>query len=301
MSLDEFDFVAAQPRVLDVAAYVSAEEQTHGVRIEPCEPVVGARVRGLRVQAGQPIEPAVAALLRRKLLERGFLVFEPGTVDVEGFVQLVSLFGEVRHYGGPFTPAPGEHPLLNTIDSRTKLTRMNYIWHVDGGYKPNPPKMTALLARAVPRHGGDTLFANAVAAYDLLDPPFAAYLETLSAFHSPETVGHLQLSYRDPATLAAQRAKHAPVEAPVIRVHPETGRKQIFANESYTLRIAGVSRIVSQNLLNILFDLMKAPEVQARVRWEQGAALIWDNRSVQHRGVDDFGDGERVLYRAIVD
>ncbi len=294
------DLSTVQPRVLDVSHYYSPAETFDGIRVSPYKPVLGARVEGLRLKKGQALPDTTVAYLRRKLLDRGFLYFEPGTVDVDGFVDLVQLFGEARFYGGPYTPPPEGHKLLNTIDSKIKKTNMNFIWHVDGGYYPDPPKMTALFATAVPEYGGDTLFSNAVAAYDLLDPLFAQYLETLTAVHSGDTVGHLPLSYHaDPEGLAAQRAKYPPRDTPVIRVHPETGRKQVFVNESYTFAIRGVTRAVSQNLLNILFDLIKSPELHARVSWEQGAVVIWDNRSVQHCGVNDYsGGGRRALYRA---
>ncbi|MCD9032672.1 TauD/TfdA family dioxygenase [Luteimonas sp. Y-2-2-4F] len=293
------DLAAAQPRVLDIAAYAAQEERLAGVRIAPIEPILGARVTGLRLRAGERVPEPLAATLRRKLLERGFLVFEPGTVDAEAFVDLVSVFGDVQYSGGPYTPAPQDNRLVNTIDSSIKKTHMNYIWHVDGGYRHHSPKMTALFGHTVPEAGGDTLFANAVAAYDLLDPLFARYIETLTAVQSAESVGHLTLQYHDPDELARQRGLNPPIETPVIRVHPETGGKQVFVNESYTLRIKAVTRAVSQNLLNILFDLIKSPEIQVRFRWEQGAVLIWDNRTVQHRGVHDYS-GRRVLYRAIV-
>jgi len=148
--------------------------------------------------------------------------------------------------------------------------------------------------------GGDTVFANAAAAYDLLDPQFAAYIETLTAVHDVETQGFLTLAYHDLSKRAAEREKYPPIEVPLVRVHPETGRKQIFANELYTHRVLGVTRRTSQALLDILFDALSAPEVQARHRWHDGTALIWDNRTVHHRGVNDFGKGRRVLHRALV-
>lgn len=299
MSSTAVDMVAAQPRVLDITSYAASAEQVDGVRLVPYEPSLGLRVEGLRPTPERPVPEHTAALLRQKLYERGFLVFEPGTVPVEGFVDLIGLFGAVQYYGGPFTPAAKENGLINTIDSKIKKTNMNFIWHIDGVFRDNPPKMTALFGHTVPEYGGDTLFANATAAYDLLDPQFAAYLETLTQIQSAETVGHLPLSYQDPEELARQRASTPPVEAPVIRVHPETGAKQIFVNESYTLRIKGLSRSISDSLLRLLFDLIKEPELQARFRWEQGSVLIWDNRTVQHRGINDY-HGHRVLYRAIV-
>lgn len=299
MSNLAINLTAAQQRVLDVASYVAAEERHGEVRAQPYAPVVGATIRGLRI-GSEPVSDAVKAFLNEQLLKRGFLVFEPGTVSGERFVELVRLFGEPKYTGTPYTPEARESALINTIDSKVKETRMNFIWHIDQGFKPTPPRFTALFGRNVPPYGGDTIFANATAAYDLLDPLFAQYLETLTAVHWVETQGFLSLAYHDAEALAQQHRDNLPVEAPVIRVHPETGLKQIFVNELYTLRIKGLSRIASQNILNILFDLVKSPEIEARVKWEEGSAVIWDNRTVQHRGVGDYGSGHRVLHRAII-
>ncbi|MFG1431172.1 TauD/TfdA family dioxygenase [Xanthobacter sp. V2C-8] len=291
---------SVQAKVLSIADYRGEREAFRDVVVEPYSPVVGARVRGLDLSASGAQEPALAQFLHDRLVRYGFLFFEPGVVRVEEFGRLVGLFGSARFAGTPYTLAARENADINTIDSSVKKTRMNLIWHVDQAFVPDPPRFTALFGKNAPPAGGDTLFANATAAYDLLDPQFARYLESLTAVHDVETQGFLSLAYQDPQALAAQRAKYPPVEAPVIRVHPDTGRKQIFVSELYTQRILGVPRTVSDHLLQILFDYVKSPDVQTRVAWQEGAAVIWDNRVVQHRGVGDYGDGLRVLYRAIV-
>jgi taurine dioxygenase len=89
-----------------------------------------------------------------------------------------------------------------------------------------------------------------------------------------------------------------PFEMPLVRIHPVTGRKWIAVNESYAAYIKGVSRVTSQNLLGILFDMIKSPEATVRFTWTQGALAIWDNRVVQHKGIKDYGGGRRILYRA---
>ncbi|WP_454720806.1 MULTISPECIES: TauD/TfdA dioxygenase family protein [Cupriavidus] len=289
-----------QSKVLDMRLYHGQPATFEGVTLTPYSATVGARVTGLRIGAGAAPGPALRRFLYDGILRHGFLSFAPGTVALEDFEQLVALFGTPKLMNTPYTPETGKDGQLNAIDSSIKKTRMNYIWHMDQVFQPKPPPFTALFAQAAPKVGGDTLFANATAAYDLLDPLFAAYLETLSAVHDVEAQGFLTLAYHDLAQRAAQREKHPPIEVPLVRTHPETGRKQIFANELYTQRVLGVTRRTSQALLDILFDALGAPEVQTRHRWEDGAALIWDNRTVQHRGVADFGQGRRVLHRALV-
>jgi len=289
-----------QSRVLDMRRYHGAPATFEGVTLTPYSATVGARVTGLRIGPHAGPGAALRRFLYDGILRHGFLSFAPGTVALEDFEQLVALFGTPKLMNTPYTPETGKDGQLNAIDSSIKKTRMNYIWHMDQVFQPTPPPFTALFAQAAPQVGGDTLFANATAAYDLLDPLFAAYLETLSAVHDVEAQGFLTLAYHDLAQRAAQREKHPPIEVPLVRTHPETGRKQIFANELYTQRILGVTRRTSQALLDVLFDALGAPEVQTRHRWEDGTALIWDNRTVQHRGVADFGQGRRVLHRALV-
>ncbi|MFG1480029.1 TauD/TfdA family dioxygenase [Xanthobacter sp. V4C-4] len=291
---------SAQAKVLSIADYRGERETFGSAVVEPYSPVVGAHVRGLRITAASGHDQKLAQFLHDRLVRYGFLHFEPGTVSAEDFGHLVALFGHAKYSGTPYTPAATENADVNTIDSAVKKTRMNLIWHIDQAFVPEPPRFTALFGKAAPPAGGDTLFSNAVAAHDLLDPLLARYLESLTAVHDVETQGFLTLAYQDPQALAAQRAKYPAIEAPVIRVHPDTGRKQIFVSELYTQRILGVPRTVSDHLLQILFDYVKSPDVQARVAWQEGAVVIWDNRIVQHRGVGDYGDGRRVLYRAIV-
>ncbi|MBS7813603.1 TauD/TfdA dioxygenase family protein [Roseococcus pinisoli] len=286
-------------RVLDVAPWRKGAEQVGDVRLIPHSPVLGARVEGFRV--AHLADAAVRQFLYDQLLNRGFLVFAPGSFAAADFVEVVKLFGSPQYLGTPHTPKSQVNRAMNTIDSRTKKTRANYIWHIDQAFQPEPTRFTALYGEVVPEAGGDTIFANAAAAYDLLDPLLATYLETLTAIQSFDAQGFLTYAYgHDAELLARQRAANPPIETPVIKTHPETGRKQIFVSELYTTRIVGVSPIASQALLSLLFDVIKSPEIQTRFRWEEGAAVIWDNRLVQHRGVGDFGTQHRLLHRAVV-
>ena len=266
-------------------------------KIVPWQPALGAIVSGLVYDNG-PVPAPLQTRLRQALHGYGVLIFEPGTVTALDFTRFVRVFGEPVPYSGPHTPTAPDNPAATVVDSRNDLRLRNHIWHIDGTFRSNAPKITALFGHTIPGHGGDTLFSNATLAYDLLDPLLAAYLDTLTAVNSADATGHLAERYLDPEAQARERARMPPYEHPVIRVHPETGRKQIFVSESYTAYIKGVSRTVSQSLLAILFEAIKAPEVQARYGWTPGALVVWDNRVVQHRGIKDYGSDHRLLYRA---
>jgi taurine dioxygenase len=267
--------------------------------IGPWKPALGAVVRGLRYEPGR-LSPQVQAQLRNALLEYGALIFEPGTVDPQTFTDLIGEFGPISLYAGPKTPTASDSQGANIVDSSNKRQARNFLWHIDQAFRTAPPSLTALYGHVVPEFGGDTLFSNAVMAWERLDTNFVAYLETLTAVHYWDATGHIADRFDDLDEAGRQRAVNAPIETPLFRVHPQTGRKQLFVNESYTTYIKNVSRTTSQHLLGILFEALKEPEVEARLTWERGASILWDNRVVQHRGVGDFRNQNRVFYRACV-
>ncbi|MGI4903020.1 MAG: TauD/TfdA dioxygenase family protein, partial [Janthinobacterium lividum] len=299
-TLEDNKFELLQERQLPASSYVPESQSHGGITVKRYSPVVGATVHGFRLTATSGTESGVKEFLHNNLVQYGFLAFEPGSVAPQDFAYLVDLFGRAEYTGTPHTPVAEESANINTIDSEVKKTRMNFIWHIDQAFRKEPPRFTALFGKKVPPFGGDTVFANATAAYDLLDPLFAQYLETLWVVQDVETQGFLTLAYQDQQQLAAQKAKNPWIKTPLIKTHPETGRKQIYVNELYTQRILGLSRVASQNILGLLFDLIKTPDVWTRFQWQQGTALIWDNRVVQHRGVGDYAGGHRILLRAVV-
>ena len=277
----------------------SGEAAAGGVTIAPWQPAHGAVVSGY-VYDGVEVPSAIQVKLRDALLRHGALLFEPGVVTAANFTKFVGIFGEVVLYAGPHSTTAPENSDANVVDSLRDDRLRNHVWHIDGTFRKSPPSYTALFGKTIPEEGGNTVFSHAVAAYESFDPLFRAYLDTLIVVNSGDATGHLGERYDDPEELARERAKLPPFEEHVIRVHPQTGRKQIYVNESYTVYIKGVSRIVSQNLLGILFDAVKDPQFQARHTWKPGQLLVWDNRVVQHRAIKDYGTARRVLYRASI-
>lgn len=268
-----------------------------GVRVTPLKPAVGARISGFRFN-GRPLEDSFRSALRNVLQSRGLVVFEPGTVTVQSLTQFAGFLGEFYHYAGPHTPRAPENPEATMIDSMKDKNLRNHIWHADGGFLPDAPAFTALFAQQIPEFGGDTVFSNAAWVYEKLDPLLASYMETLTVIQSADATGHITDRYLDPEEAKQARMRMPPFEMPLIRVHPVTGCKWVAVNESYVAYIKGVSRVTSQNLLGILFDMIKSPEATVRLEWQQGMLAIWDNRVVQHKGIKDYGGGRRIFYRA---
>jgi taurine dioxygenase len=268
-----------------------------GVRVGQIQPSVGSTVSGFRFD-GRALTEEFRSLLRDLLHNRGLVVFEPGTVTAENFTAFAGFLGEFFSYAGPHTPRAPENPDATMIDSTRDKHLRNHIWHADGGFRPDAPAFTALFAHRLPDHGGDTIFSNVAWVYEQIDPLFAAYLDSLTVIQSADATGHISERYLDPNEAAEARLKMPPFEMPLVRKHPATGRKWIAVNESYVSYIKGLSRVASQNILGILFDMIKSPEATARYSWTEGALAIWDNRVVQHKGIKDYGGSRRILYRA---
>ncbi len=268
-----------------------------GVRVNQIKPSIGSYVSGFRFN-GDAVSEGFRLAMRELLHNRGIVIFEPGTVTAENFTKFAGFLGEFFNYAGPHTPRAPENADATMIDSLKDKNLRNHIWHADGGFRADAPAFTALFGKQIPEFGGDTMFANAAWVYEQLDPLFAKYLESLTVIQSPDATGHITDRYDDPEKATEARVRMPPFAMPLIRVHPESGRKWVGVNESYVGYIRGVSRVHSQNILGILFDMIKAPEATCRIEWQQGALAVWDNRVVQHKGIKDYGSGQRrILYR----
>jgi len=268
-----------------------------GASVSPIKESVGSYISGYRFD-GDSISENFRAKMRDLLHNRGLVVFEPGTVTAENFTRFGGFLGEFFDYAGPHTPRAPDNSDATVISAEKDSHLRNHVWHADGGFRADAPAFTALFGKAVPKNGGDTMYSNANYVYESFDPLFAQYLDSLQVIQSPDATGHITDRYLDPEEAAQARQRMPPFELPLVRVHPVTGRKWIAINESYVCYIKGVSRVHSQNILGILFDIIKSPEATCRFEWQEGALAVWDNRVVQHRAVKDYsGDATRLLYR----
>ena len=304
--------VADQPgTVPSTTAAVSNDAST--VQLQRYQPLIGAVVSG--IDLSRPIADGDRQRLAQALVEHGVLFFRQQTLTPAQHLALARVFGEpirknvyipsVDGFPDIEVIAHGEHSTSGSTDN----------WHVDVSWQVNPPKATVLQIQEVPAGGGgDTVWSSSAAAYDLLDPDLARYLEKLTALNTflaapkkPHLSDFLSGYERDDgrqetAAEGLERIRDAslrfpPIEVPVIKRHPESGRKVIFVNEAHTSHLLGVSKVASQHLLGLLYDLIKTPEVQARWAWQPGDIAIWDNRQVQHYAARDYGQARRRIHR----
>jgi taurine dioxygenase len=296
-----------------MTASASSIQAVHGPQgaasftVKRFRPRIGALISDLDL--AQPLDDAARAHLRKAILEHGVLFFRDQKLSPVRFHEIARIFGE-PYKQNAYNPSLEGHPEIELLENSDKRQQKADVWHADVTWQPNPPKATILYAQDLPAEGGDTVWSSTAGAYDLLDPKLAAYLETLTAVNSFE-VSRLQqyllgeYGGRFPKDggalrLADARAKHPPVEVPVIATHPETGRKVVNVNEGHTSHLKDVSRVAGQSLLTLLFDLVKTPEIQARFHWKPGSLAVWDNRQVQHYGTNDYGTELRRLIRLTI-
>ena len=214
-----------------------------------------------------------------------------------------------RQLGEP-TPAhpviPGHPDFPEILEQDGAKGGRNARWHTDVTFVPRPPAASVLVGDATPTFGGATMFADTRTAYESLAEPLRRMLDRLEAVHRITPLAYWgepfdsALTRADAQQLFDDSAKVAPVIHPVVRVHPTTGRPNLFINPGFTSHIVGWSRIESDGLLRMLYEHMTQPEFVLRHRWRDGDVVIWDNRATMHYAVDDYGTTERRVRRVTI-
>jgi taurine dioxygenase len=250
---------------------------------------LGAEVIGLDLADGA--SGADIARIRKALANRGVLVFrDQAKLTPAQHVAFSRNFGPLEiHVQHAFHHR--EHPEILIVSNVVEdgkpigLTDAGRYWHSDLSYVAEPSLGSLLHARELPDEGGDTLFANMVAAYEALPETTRRRIDGLEAEHSYEARNKIQQAkYGDlrPALSEEQRAKVRPVVHPVVRVHPESGRKALFVNEGFTTRIIGIPEDESRALLEELFAASVEERFIYRHRWQPNDLVFWDNRQTMH-------------------
>lgn len=239
------------------------------------------------------------AEVRRWVVEHQVVFFREQPLTPAQFQQLAEHFGQVmdhRAYGA-VPEAPAVQVLHSTADVPSKIE----LWHSDMTFSATPPSFTLLHGQIIPAYGGDTLWASALAAYDSLSAPMKELLDPLQAGHD-FSYGFKE-SLAEPGgveRLADMVAENPPVVHPLIRTHPESQRKGIYVNPLFTTHIEGLSKLESNSLLSFLYEHIRTAEFTVRLAWQPYTLAIWDNRSTQHKPVNDFFPQERLMHRVTI-
>jgi taurine dioxygenase len=254
---------------------------------------LGAEISG--VDLSQPLARHDLAELRRLWLEHLVLFFRDQALSPGQFMAFAQQFGEPVEY--PMVKGLPDFPKIIEV-KKLEHERIAFggIWHTDTAYLERPPMASMLLAREVPPAGGDTLFANMYSAFEALSEGMKSLLLTLRAINS-STKADASKTREDRIRTDGKERSDFVAEHPVVRTHPETGRKALYVNSGHTVRFAGWTEEESAPLLKFLFDFQVKPEFTCRFAWQPGSIALWDNRCAQHNPVNDYHGYRRVMHR----
>jgi taurine dioxygenase len=259
----------------------------------------GAIVSGIDI--AEELSRPVVERLGELLVEHQVLFFRNMPLTPRAQYRFAARFGPLHIH--PIYPVLPDIPEIMLIDTHEAFLPDNDNWHTDVTFSETPPLAGILSAKRLPSVGGDTLWSSCRAAYDALSAPMQRSLEGLTAQHSVAKSFPPERWQNDPEfKLRYERAvaKHPPVNHPVIRTHPVSGRKGLFVNEGFTTHINGLKPRESAALLSFLFAHVAQPEFTIRWRWNVDDVAFWDNRNTQHYAVADYLPERRTMHRATV-
>ena len=262
---------------------------------------LGAELSG--VDLSQPLDDATIAAIRAAFVEHQVIFFRDQALTPAQQVAFGARFGPLNVH--PFVAGmAGQPEVMEIIKEPSDRINFGGGWHSDMSFLERPSIGSILYAVELPEFGGDTLFASQAAAYDALSSGLKQTLEGLSAVHSPSR------EYSPQGQSAQKRGSMQVAEAdgyvgefvhPMVLVHPETGRKALYVNPAFTLRIDGWKTSESKALLDYLFNHCRYEAFTCRFHWEPGSIAFWDNRSVWHFALNDYPGQRRHMRRVTVD
>ena len=259
-------------------------------------PSFGAEVVGLDLRV--PRDEQVAAL-RAALVEHKVLFLRGQELDDDAQVDLGRRLGELTAGHPVASSVDVEHPEIYNIDSADPEFSFSDVWHTDVTFMETPPLGSILRAVQLPAYGGDTSWVDSQLAYESLATPVQQLVDQLTAVHDGDREWGQYLRRRQGQGQiwdGKQVTELVPVVHPVVRVHPESGRKGLFVNPGFTSHIVGVSDAESRGILDLLFAHLSKPEHTIRHRWQVGDVGIWDNRSTSHYANNDYTE-TRIMRR----
>jgi taurine dioxygenase len=258
---------------------------------------LGAEIRGLDL--AKEWDPATFKAFEAALIEHQVVYLRDQHLTTAQHVAMSRAFGDLEVH--PMRPQ-GEFPEILVLDNHKDNPVLSTdVWHSDTTFRKCPTKYTILRCQIMPKVGGDTLWANMEAAYEGLSPMFREMIEGLRAVHDFQNFRVLyKKTEEDQAKLRRMEELFPNPSHPVVRTHPVTGRKCIFVNPQFTLRIEGLKPDESRAILAVLFEQAHVPEYQFRLRWQPGTIVFWDNRSTQHYAANDYYPERRRMERTAV-
>jgi taurine dioxygenase len=265
------------------------------IEVRPIAGAIGAEVLG--VDLGKELDQDTIAAVRRAWLQHCVIFFRDQDLPPARFLTFARQFGRVVEY--PFIKGLEDFPeIIPVVKLEHEKTNFGGIWHSDTAYLEAPPMGTMLVAREVPPYGGDTMFANMYLAHEALSDGMKRLLDGLIAINTSAKADVSRTREdRVKDSMRADAKREYVGEHPVVRTHPETGRKALYLNAGHTLRFKDMSVEESTPILDYLFRHQVRPEFTCRFAWRPGSMAFWDNRCALHNPVNDYHGYRRVMHR----
>ena len=274
------------------------ERRASGTKTRKAAGALGAWVEGFSLADAVGSSDLIEEI-RGLLIEHQVLFLRDQQATPEEFQSFAGRFGEIEVH--PAYPTVPEADQVQILESTEAAPSKIEAWHSDMTFRSNPPMLTFLHGQVIPPYGGDTLFSSACAAYDALSQPLKTMLDPLCAEHDFRHGFRESLAEPGGAERLADAIAAKPVLLhPLVRTHPESGRKAIFVNPLFTTRIEGLSPLESRSLLDFLYRHTVTEEFTVRLGWQARTIAIWDNRSTQHKPVNDFFPQHRMMHRVTI-
>ncbi len=267
------------------------------IEVRPISGTIGAEVHG--VDISQNLDDRTIADIRKALLDHCVIFFRDQTIDVAQHKAFTRRFGDIFIHPN-YRGMQKDNEIVEIKRTPGDKKIVGEEWHADTTMVAEPPMGAILYAIEVPPYGGDTIFASQYAAYDALSDGMKKLVSGLRAYHSDRKVAgpaanmnaHRATKVREDSDWRETVSLH-----PVVVTHPETGKKLLYVNHSYTMGFEGMTEDESRPLLNYLLDHGHRPEFTCRFRWEKGSVAFWDNRVCKHLAVHDAGPFHREMRR----
>lgn len=265
------------------------------ITVEPMTPAIGGMVAGVDISDALP--DTVIREIRSALLDRLVIFFRGQSLDPDHLVAFAKRFGAIGYY--PFVEGMAGHPeVVEVVKKEDEAINFGGLWHTDTSYLEIPPLGSILYAKEVPTTGGDTLFANMYLAYESLSDGMKNLLGGLRGVNSSEKP--------DAAVTRTHRIAEKPKDTadivttsshPIVRTHPETGRKCLYCSNAHTVNLEGMTPEESHPVLEYIYSVQQREEFGCRFHWEPGSVAFWDNRCAQHNALNDYQGHRRVMLR----
>ena len=269
----------------------------HTIDVQPIAGALGAEIHGIDLR--RPLSEETVTEIRQAFLEHLVIFFRKQDITAGQLAEFARYFGDLDPHH--VLRGMDEHPeVLEIIREETDEYIFAPGWHADVTWQKRPVLGSILYGVEVPEHGGDTLFSNQYLAYEALSAGMREMLDKLHAVHSSaEAYGANaeKLTKVDLIKLDREEAVKGRAEHPVIRTHPETGRRALYVQRGYTVSLKDMTDDESQPLLEYLYAHATRPEFTCRFHWRKGSIAFWDNRAGQHNPINDYHGHRRLMHR----